>query len=123
MKIDKGTMRFCLVTENYVIKIPRLSNFIRGWIANKSETHFFKESRNLSLDVRKFLCPVLFSFSGFVLVMPKVDTKVTIDEVEEVWKSIVEKNLFLYLVLEPITGNFGKYKNRIVVIDYNIRCF
>ena len=47
--ITKGTMRRVFLTKNYAIKIPRLRNLLRGWIANKSEVHYYKESNVILL--------------------------------------------------------------------------
>ena len=119
--ITKGTMRRVFLTKNYAIKIPRFRNLLRGWIANKSEVHYYKESQ-CNPAVKDLLCPIFFPLSGWIIIQPRVKS-VTEEEVSEIWDTVVNKNMFLFLILEPVLANFGKYNGRVVAIDYNVRCF
>jgi hypothetical protein len=113
MKISKGGVtRMVFLIGNYAIKIPRLNygweKFIAGIYSNLSEYDCWRWTKC------EYLCPVLFSFGGFILVMPKVDV---FPETEDAWSEI-DKAIPMDDRDDHKPNNYGRLNGKIVCIDY-----
>lgn len=102
-----GVTRLVITTKNYAIKFPRVNygwmKFIEGIHCNLSEKVCWDITKS------KDLCPVIFSFLGIIMVMPRV----------EVCKN---ENEILSIPLVPGEdrkhSNYGVYNGNLVCIDY-----
>ena len=101
----RGITREVFIFKDLVFKIPSFRSyklFLNGLLANLQESFRWKTTKD------KRLCPVLFSLPfGILVIMP--------------YASPVKKvnyNKFNGLPLDLHVTNFGKYKNKIVLIDY-----
>lgn len=101
----RGITREVFIFKGLVFKVPSFRSyklFLTGLLANLQEIYWWKNTKD------KRLCPVLFSLPfGLLIVMP--------------YSKPIKKvnyNRFNGLPLDPHISNFGKYKNRIVLIDY-----
>jgi hypothetical protein len=118
MKIEKGTTRTVFLTKSYALKIPRFWHeygghkwkmFLRGILANLDEKYWWSYSYR-----RNQLCPVIFTFPlGLMIVMKRAETL----SISEYDKAKLEKD-FNGLPLDNKISNFGKFENRIVLVDY-----
>lgn len=77
--------------------------FIEGVHSNLSEADCWKAVKNETL-----LCPVLFSFGGFILIMPKV----------KVCTNMVQLPVDTEMNADVKPDNYGYYKGFVVAIDY-----
>lgn len=110
--IRKGTTRTVLLIGNYVIKFPRTNkwkSFLRGILANLAERMWYKHSPP---EWKVKMIPSIFTLYGFFLI-----SKRGIELTENEYNSI-QFNLFKPLPLDTKIQNFGKYKDKIVLIDY-----
>ena len=107
MKIKNGSFRITFVIGKYAIKVPRLRQwryFLQAILMNIYEKEWSKVD---DYD----LCPVYFSFLGLINIMPYC-------------KPITEKEykklkMYKFIGLsENKISSFGKYKNKIVAVDY-----
>jgi len=112
MIIKKGTTRIAFIFKNWTIKVPRIKNdfygriynFIVGCRHNRFEYIWSKS------NIYKFLCPVIFSFLGsLVIIMP------TVKELSNKEFKKLTKYNFSY---EHKKDSYGRLENNIVVIDY-----
>ena len=114
MKLKKGTTRYVILFENFVIKIPSFyswKNFLLGIVANLQEVTFWNAFKH------EKLCPIILNINGFIIIMPKAK-ELTFEEFKtfnynefidiDTWKIPVENKL----------NSFGKIKNKIVAVDY-----
>ena len=115
MKLIKtGATRWVLITKKYAFKFPSLysyKNFLLGLLANMQEIEFW------SLKWEK-LCPIIFYLPfGLLVVMPKCKM-LTIEE----WNNFNLNNFRIskngIIPVENKRNSFGKFKNKIVAIDY-----
>jgi len=113
MKINQqGITRLVFITDKYAIKVPRItrgwSMLIQGIFSNLSEANCWKMNSDPYNPGCEHLCPVLFSFMGFILVMPYVSICVNQEE--------------LPAEIDPGEDrhhrNYGWYQGRIVCVDY-----
>ena len=105
MILKRGITREVIVLGKLVFKIPSLRSyrlFLTGLLSNMQEVQWWKSTKD------KRLCPVLFNLPlGLLVVMPyatpikKVDYK-----------------LFKGLPVESKLNNFGRYRKKVVLIDY-----
>jgi hypothetical protein len=108
MKIVKtGITRIVFLTKRYAIKVPRWNygwaNFISGMYSNLSEAQCWNATRS------EYLCPILFSLGGLVVIMPRVQ----ICETEEEIISIPKEE-----GIDRKPDNYGYHFNRVVCVDY-----
>lgn len=108
MKFNRqGVTRIVLLTRRYAIKFPRIFKgwkwFIQGVYSNMSEAECWRAAQS------PYLCPVLFSFAGLILIMPKIPICKIEDELRNVPREPGEDR-------KPI--NYGYYDERIVCVDY-----
>lgn len=115
MELKFGCSRIVLLIGNYAIKFPKpyfkypsWGNFITGLYANLSEEDCWKNNCFDGYQIQT-LCPVKFCFYGFFLVMPRVKTC----QSEEELKGLPE-----YEGEDRHASNYGYYMGRIVCIDY-----
>lgn len=119
MEIKKGTTRTVFLISSYAIKIPRFWHsssfvhkwkmFLRGILANMDEHFWWKCAWQ-----KDKLCPIIWrSPLGFILIMKRADN---LNE-KEYDKEKFEK-YFKNLPLDNKIVNFGKIKDKIVLIDY-----
>lgn len=105
---QQGVTRIVFLTKNYAIKMPRIrygwKHFIQGVYSNLSEHECWSISKN-----ENYLCPVLFSFGGFIIIMPRLKICGTDREVKDVVQE--EGDDF-----KPC--NYGHYKGKVVCVDY-----
>jgi hypothetical protein len=101
----RGITREVFIFKDLVFKIPSLRSyklFLTGLLANLQELFWWNNTKD------KRLCPILFKLPlGLLIVMPYASPV----------KRINYKK-FKNLPLDPHISNFGKYKNRVVLIDY-----
>lgn len=106
--ITTGFTRQVLIIGTNAYKLPYFcrgwSKFIEGMYCNISETQVWKVSKS------PYLCPVLWSFGGFILVMPKVKILTKKSEIPDI--HIKEDGS------DNNPANYGYYDNEIVCIDY-----
>ena len=108
IKINQsGVTRIVFLIGKYAIKMPRVKygwrHFIQGVYSNLSEHECWNVSKS------EWLCPVLFSFAGFILVMPRIKICKTDDELNNYPKEEGDD-------YKPI--NYGYYNGKIVCVDY-----
>jgi hypothetical protein len=108
MIIDrKGVTRIVILTKNYAIKLPRLNygwmNFVQGVYCNLSERQCWNATKS------EYLCPTLFSFLGFINIMPRVLVCKSEYEIDSIPNEEGE---------DRKTENYGRYEDRIVCVDY-----
>lgn len=118
MKIERGSTRTVILTKKYAIKIARFWHvskghrwkmFLRGILANIDEKFWW----NCAYKKEK-LCPVLWkSPLGTILVMRRAESLKEFEYDKEAFKLIFEN-----LPLDNKIENFGKIKNKVVLVDY-----
>ena len=103
----QGVTRIVYLTKKYAIKLPRIRRgwmmFIQGMYSNLSENQCW------SVCQGEYLCPVLFSFGGLILVMPRIEICKTEEDIISIPNEEGEDR-------KPI--NYGFYENRVVCVDY-----
>lgn len=109
MRINKiGITRTVILTKKYAIKIPKTSNgwkrFIEGLCSNMSENQCWNSCKS------EHLCPVLFSFAGFVLVMPKIKMLDKNSEIPKIHTTEPGSDLNY--------NNYGYWNGKVVCVDY-----
>jgi len=113
MEIKYGTTRCVILTKKYAFKFPRFvkySSFLYGLLANIGEVRLSKMK-----DER--LCPIFFNFPfGFFVIMPRCE-EISRIEYRKVIKSEFRMKPF-NIPVESKIDSFGKYKGKIVAIDY-----
>lgn len=106
--VRTGITRGVLVTRRYAIKFPRIrygwKKFIEGINCNLSENEVWNVTRS------EYLCPVLFHWAGFILVMPKVEILKKEEEIPSIHLSEPGS--------DPSSNNYGVHNGKIVCIDY-----
>jgi len=106
--VNDGITRHVIVTRKYAIKFPRLNygwyKFIAGILANLSEKSTWEVCHHESL------CPVLWGWAGFILIMPRVQVDCSCDEIRASME-IRECDDFH-------EANYGRLNGKIVCIDY-----
>ena len=106
--INEGITRHVILTKKYAIKFPRLNygwyKFISGILCNLSESATWKACHY------EKLCPILWSWGGFIIIMPKVEMNCSVDEI----KSEIE----IHEYDDFHEGNYGRLNGKIVQIDY-----
>lgn len=110
--MKKGSTRTVLFIGKYAIKLPRTNKwkvFLRGILANIDENMWYKNSPN---EWRDKMSPVVFSLAGIIMVSMRANP-IT----DEEYKNINIKD-FKPLPVDNKQINFGKYKDRIVLVDY-----
>lgn len=112
MKINQqGITRLVFITDKYAIKVPRVtrgwSMLIQGIFSNLSEANCWK---NNCFDghTSPTLCPVKFSFMGFILIMPRVSICSDASELPEAEDPGEDRHY----------RNYGWYMGRVVCVDY-----
>lgn len=105
----QGVTRVVYLTKKYAIKFPRIFKgwkmFIQGMFSNLSEYECWKCTES------EFLCPVLYSFGGFFIIMPRVTTDLTMDEIN---KALPDEDPGE----DRHWNNYGRLNGKIVCIDY-----
>lgn len=105
--IQTGITRVVFLTKNYAIKVPRWhygwANFIAGIYSNLSETQCWKATKS------EHLCPILFSFGGFIVIMPRIKICKTESEITSIPN---EEGI------DRKPDNYGYYFNKVVCVDY-----
>lgn len=79
--------------------------FIQGMFSNLSEHECWNVSKN------EYLCPVLFSFGGWFLIMPRVTTDLTMKDIEAELPAEEPGE-------DRHWKNYGRLNGKIVCIDY-----
>jgi hypothetical protein len=104
----QGITRLVFITNKYAIKVPRINRgwkrFIEGMCSNMSENQCWNACES------EYLCPVLFSFGGFVLVMPKLEILKRGDSLPKIHTK--EPGC------DPNPINYGYLNGKIVCVDY-----
>ncbi len=107
----QGITRVVLITGNYAIKFPRItkgwSMLIQGIYCNLSEANCWNMNC-FDGQTHPMLCPVKFSFMGFILVMPYVSICQNKDELPEEIDPGEDRH----------HRNYGWYMGRVVCVDY-----
>ncbi|MFA7287414.1 MAG: hypothetical protein WC055_00895 [Melioribacteraceae bacterium] len=114
-RIAYGTTRVVFLIGKYAFKIPSIMYefrlFLLGLLANMQEVQFSKINQ-------PELCPVLFYIPfGFLVVMPRCEPLTR----EEFFEMDAENWLLredYTIPAEPKLDSFGKYKGKIVAVDY-----
>jgi len=114
--IKSGVTRIVFISKNRVYKIPNIKSyrqFLNGLLANMNEVSWWRDS---SQDMKNLLCPVKWYFPfGLLVVMSRAEElKPPIIDDNEIFDNLIENNL----PYDPNPENFGKYKGKIVCIDY-----
>lgn len=109
MKISRnGITRIVVITKNYAIKFPRLNygwkKFIEGMCCNMSESECWAATKS------EHLCPVVYSWAGFFLVMKRVEI---LKENDEIPKVHLEGD-----GTDHKPDNYGWLDGKIVCVDY-----
>jgi hypothetical protein len=140
-KIKKGCYRRVYIFGNCAIKFPRLSfkNTLKRWcigyLSNCSEIDIFKEAKKeceqiKDSDSEEYLysfCPIIFNFLGLFLVMRKTEpiSDCDFEKISKEREIVSDKNNnvdYRYWNSQYMWDwkieNFGKLKNKIVLIDY-----
>jgi len=109
MRINKqGVTRIVLLTRKYAIKFPRINygwkKFIEGICCNLSENEVY------SITKSEWLCPVLFSFGGFILIMPRIDILKNDIDIPDIHLDGEGADIH--------ACNYGYYKDKVVCVDY-----
>lgn len=113
--IRTGSTRIVVLTKNYAIKFPRLhwswNNFITGLYCNMSEAQQWKDLHSdiIAFELEKYFCPVLFSFAGLILIMPKAKVCTKESQLEKIHHQPGED-------IKP--DNYGYLGEKLVCIDY-----
>lgn len=118
MRIEKGTTRTVFLIGKYAIKVPRFWHkqpghkwkmFLRGILANIDEHFWWKCAYK-----KEKLCPVRFkSPLGLILVMDRAEPLKDYEYDKDAFDFIFEN-----LPLDNKIINFGRIKDRVVLIDY-----
>lgn len=112
-----GCHRTALLVGRYVVKVPvvgyGLRWWVRGWLVNLNEAAEWRATR----DSRR--CPVLLSFFGLVIVMPRCQTSppVSHEEVIEARDEFEARRGYVSNA-EPYAKSYGRMGGRVVEFDY-----
>lgn len=115
--IKYGSFRMVWLIGSLAIKMPRptrdsfkglLHSVLQGWLQNLSERAYSKTNDS-------HLCPIWFSCFGLFIIMPRC---AEISEKES--KAFFESkwDCPFWYVIEEKRSSLGKYKGRIVAVDY-----
>lgn len=109
--VRSGVTRIVLLVGKYAVKLPRIGQgwkrFVCGVYSNLSEHECW--GVNKSIGHTQYLCPILFSFGGFIIIMPRIKICTTDEELEDYPKEDGDD-------YKPI--NYGYYEGRVVCVDY-----
>lgn len=113
MKINQqGITRVVVLIGRYAIKFPRVtrgwSMLIQGIFSNLSEANCWRNNCFDGNDGHPGLCPVKFSFMGFILIMPRVEILSDESELPQA-EDLGEDRKAI---------NYGRYMGRVVCVDY-----
>ena len=111
-ELKKGTTRRVLLIGKYAIKFPRVNrwkSFLRGVLANLDEMMWYKNSPN---EWKQKLCPSLFTLGGLFLISRRAEP-IDLEDYQE-----LDLGYYDPLPLDCKICNFGKFENRIVLVDY-----
>lgn len=113
MRTEKGTGRFVIIFNSFVIKIP-MNLF--GYLSNVSEIFRWYRYRKF----RYRLCPIFFHDPLCLFIIAANATDITNKEMETdlEFLEFVSQYLFHPIFIDSKTDNFGRYKGRIVKRDY-----
>jgi hypothetical protein len=121
MRINRtGATRIVIECNSVVIKLPNILNgwhhFLLGILANINENKCWKwNSGTFEKGHSHLLCPVLWcSWGGWILVMKKVDSVLTLDEG---WELDILPHI-KHFPGDDSGNNYGFLDGRIVKIDY-----
>ena len=114
MKINRvGVTRLVILTENYAFKFPRITYgwyfFIQGIYSNLSEYKCWEAVKTIN---DKNLCPTLYSFAGFMNVMPRIEICTTYEQIADYPHD--EDGLRH----DHKPQNYGYHKGNLVCVDY-----
>lgn len=112
MKLKYGTTRVVVLFGKYAIKFPRINkwkSFIKGILANLDELMWYKNSPK---EWKIKMCPSLFTLGGLFLISRRAEP-VDLNDYQK-----LDVSYFEPLPLDCKIDNFGKFENRIVLIDY-----
>lgn len=110
--IKLGTTRIVFLIGSYAIKIPRFygwRSILKGILGNLDEYKWYKHS---PVEWQLKMCPTLFTFAGLFNVCKRA-CPILIEDYQELDFTYYEP-----LPLDKKLGNFGRYQNRIVLVDY-----
>lgn len=113
MDMNKGTTRVVYLIGKYAIKLPRINrwrSFLRGILANLDEKMWYHHSPS---DWKLKMCPTLCCLLGGVILIARRAEPITEAEYRD-----LDTDSFKPLPLDIKIINFGKFQDRIVLIDY-----
>lgn len=121
---NKGCSRKVFLTKNYAIKVPYLFmtgcgwgrwwQFLVGIQTNIQEQHLYKYYGKSGI-----LCPVVFSISGFVLIMKRAEILPREDFLKFDYEKFIKIDHDIILSsIENKEDSFGLIDGKIVAVDY-----
>lgn len=105
LKFVRGVTREVIIIGGLVFKIPSFRSyklFLHGLLANMQEKEWWYHTRD------KRLCPIWFYIPlGLLVIMPRLTAAKSVNFLK-----------FSGLPLDKKIENFGKYKGKVVLLDY-----